>query len=109
MTESKEEPQRKEEEEEEKERVGEGEGGETEGNLTHSRSQQEMEQLLASAASDDEESEDNSPWVIRISHACHMTLHHISELYKVVDVSVYPLFLDMYQPSLYQNYLLIVE
>ena len=27
--------------------------------LTHSRSQQEMEQLLASAASDDEGSEDN--------------------------------------------------
>ena len=34
------------------------EGQEEEGNLTHSRSQQEMEQLLASAASDDEGSED---------------------------------------------------
>ena len=33
--------------------------GVAEGSLTHSRSQQEMEQLLASAASDDEGSEDN--------------------------------------------------
>lgn len=38
----------------------EGSGvGREEGNLTHSRSQQEMEQLLASAASDDEGSEDD--------------------------------------------------
>ena len=38
---------------------GEGEGVERheEGSLVHSRSQQEMEQLLASAASDDEASE----------------------------------------------------
>ena len=39
-----------------KEGVGEGEEREV-GSLTHSRSQQEMEKLLASAASDDEGSE----------------------------------------------------
>ena len=39
--------------EDEKSRGDQGEGTE-EGSLTHSRSQQEMEQLLASAASDDE-------------------------------------------------------
>ena len=43
----------------EKSTRGEGGAGVEEGSLTHSRSQQEMEQLLASAASDDEGSEDN--------------------------------------------------
>ena len=37
----------------------EGGTGVSEGRLTHSRSQQEMEQLLASAASDDEDTEEN--------------------------------------------------
>lgn len=40
-------------------KVESGTGREEEGSLTHSRSQQEMEQLLASAASDDEGPEED--------------------------------------------------